>query len=438
MKSKINIIEKFQIVFYIFPIMMLFPSGFITSYVTIFTLFSFYYLYQLNHKIRLFLVDYLLLIFFFISFFSTLINFKSDYIILLKSLTDFRFALLFIIIRNLFFYKIVKFRMLFLITAICTIFLSFDIFFQHIFGYDLFGFRPSEGRYNGVFNDEAIAGSYIQKFLIISIIGVLFTNLVNKKILLFLFTNFIGLGILFSLDRMPYIIFFFILLLSIILVKKYRLTFILSSILSLIVFTIIFQNNEKVNYRYKTLQNEINIIKAFNIITMRSDFGLSKNSSAEEIKHYEETVVNKSLFKGDYSKIAFSAYEVIKKNILLGSGIKSFHNECKKLFDSNKKLLCAPHPHNMHLEIIVNTGVFGFFIFSLFIYKILVENLKIIFIPISRNHKNLLIFSLILIVSELFPLRSYGSIFQTVNGSMFWYLISMASALSFVKLKSNN
>ena len=95
-------------------------------------------------------------------------------------------------------------------------------------------------------------------------------------------------------------------------------------------------------------------------------------------------------------------------------------------------------PSSTNLGILVNTGVFGFFIFSLFIYKILVENLKIIFIQISRNQKNLLIFSLILIVSELFPFRSYGSIFQTVNGSMFWYLISLASALSFVKIKSNN
>ena len=438
MKNKINIIKKFQVIFYIFPVMMLFPSGFVTTYVTIFTLFSLYYLHQLNHKIRLFLIDYLLLIFFLLSFFSTLINFKSDYVILLKSFTDFRFALLFIIIRNLFIYKILKFRMLFLITIICTIFLSFDIFFQHIFGYDFFGYKPSEGRYNGIFNDEAIAGSYIQKFFVISIIGVLFANFIKKKIFLFLFINFIGLGILFSLDRMPYIIFFFILLLSIILVKNYRFTFILSSILSLILFTIIFTNNEKVNYRYKTLQNEINIIKAINIVTMKSGFGLSKNPSSQELKDYEESAVKKSFFKGDYSKIAFSAYEVIKKNILFGSGIKSFHNECKKLFDSNKKLLCAPHPHNMHLEILINTGVFGFFVFAFFIYKILVKNLKIIYIQNNVNQKNLLIFSLILIISELFPLRSYGSIFQTVNGSMFWYLISMASALSFVKLKNNN
>jgi hypothetical protein len=52
------------------------------------------------------------------------------------------------------------------------------------------------------------------------------------------------------------------------------------------------------------------------------------------------------------------------------------------------------------------------------------------------NKKNLVILSLILIISELLPLRSYGSILQTVNGSMFWYIIAIASALSFVKIEN--
>ena len=63
------------------------------------------------------------------------------------------------------------------------------------------------------------------------------------------------------------------------------------------------------------------------------------------------------------------------------------------------------------------------------------ENLKIIIYKNNIDKKNLVILSLILIISEVFPLRSYGSILQTVNGSMFWYLIAIASALPFVKIK---
>jgi hypothetical protein len=374
------------------------------------------------------------------SFLSTLINFRSDYMILLKSLSDFRFALLFLVIRNLFIYKIINIRMLFKITLFCSIFLASDIFLQHIVDHDIFGYKPSEGRYNGVFDDEAIAGSYIQKFFIISILGILFTDLSfrNKKIFLFFFINFAGLGILFSLDRMPFLIYFFILSLIVILIKNYKYIFILASVSIFIFFISIFENNSKINYRYKTLQNELNIIKIINIFSIKENIGLSANPSTEELRNYEDSVINKSFFKGDYSRIMYSAYEVSKQKFFIGSGIKSFNNECKKLYEVNKKLLCAPHAHNLYLEILVNTGLLGLFLFIFFICKIIIDNLKNIIYGNNINNKNLLIFSLILIISELFPFRSYGSILQTVNGSIFWYLLGVASSLSFVKLKNFN
>ena len=440
MKKKLNLKDKLNIIFYIYPIIMLCPSGYITSYVTIFTLFTFYYFYKFQIKIKLFLIDYLLLLFFLMSFLSTLINFRSDYMILLKSLSDFRFALLFLVIRNLFIYKIINIRILFKITLFCSIFLVSDIFLQHIVDHDIFGYKPSEGRYNGVFDDEAIAGSYIQKFFIISILGILFTDLSfrNKKIFIFFFINFAGLGILFSLDRMPFLIYFFILSLIVILIKNYKYIFILASVSIFIFFISIFENNSKINYRYKTLQNELNIIKIINIFSIKENIGLSANPSTEELRNYEDSVINKSFFKGDYSRIFYSAYEVSKQKFFIGSGIKSFNNECKKLYEVNKKLLCAPHAHNLYLEILVNTGLLGLFIFIFFICKIIIDNLKNIIYGNNINNKNLLIFSLILIISELFPFRSYGSILQTVNGSMFWYLLGVASSLSFVKLKNFN
>jgi len=440
MKKKLNLKDKLNIIFYIYPIIMLCPSGYLTSYVTIFTLFTFYYFYKFQIKIKLFLIDYLLLLFFLISFLSTLINFRSDYMILLKSLSNFRFALLFLAIRNLFIYKIIKFGILFKITLFCSIFLASDIFLQHIIDHDIFGFKPSDGRYNGVFDDEAIAGSYIQKFFIISILGILFTDLSfrNKKILLFFFINFAGLGILFSLDRMPFLIYFFILSLIVFFIKNYKSIFILASVSIFVFFISIFEINSKINYRYKTLQNELNIIKILNVFSIKNNIGLSTNPSTEELRNYEDSVINKSFFKGDYSKIIYSAYEVSKQKLFIGSGIKSFNDECKKLYEVNKKLLCAPHPHNLYLEILVSTGLLGLFIFILFIYNIIINNFKTIIHGNNINNKNLVIFSLILIISELFPFRSYGSILQTVNGSMFWYLLGIASSLSFVKLKNFN
>jgi hypothetical protein len=44
------------------------------------------------------------------------------------------------------------------------------------------------------------------------------------------------------------------------------------------------------------------------------------------------------------------------------------------------------------------------------------------------NNKLLKLSFLIILIIELWPLRSYGSIFQTVNGTLFWFLISISSS----------
>ena len=46
----------------------------------------------------------------------------------------------------------------------------------------------------------------------------------------------------------------------------------------------------------------------------------------------------------------------------------------------------------------------------------------------ANNNKILNTCLLIMFVVEMWPLRSYGSIFQTVNGSLFWFLISISSS----------
>ena len=44
------------------------------------------------------------------------------------------------------------------------------------------------------------------------------------------------------------------------------------------------------------------------------------------------------------------------------------------------------------------------------------------------NNRLLKLSFLIILIIELWPLRSYGSIFQTVNGTLFWFLISISSS----------
>ena len=118
-----------KILFYIFPIIMLMESGYITFYVSVFTILSIVLLIKYKYKIILFFSDYLIIIFFLFSFFITFLNYNNnDYIIIIKSFFNLRFAILYLIIRNIIYYKIVEFKKITLVTLFTVTFLSFDIF----------------------------------------------------------------------------------------------------------------------------------------------------------------------------------------------------------------------------------------------------------------------------------------------------------------------
>ena len=94
-----------------------------------------------------------------------------------------------------------------------------------------------------------------------------------------------------------------------------------------------------------------------------------------------------------------------------------------------KNLLCAPHPHNIYLEILINQGIVGIIIFFIFLLSILKKYYLDLIAPKKNHFEKMFILSfLIIFIVELWPLRSYGSIFQTVNGTLFWFLISLTSS----------
>jgi O-antigen ligase len=429
---KINFFDNIQtlknllkIIFYIYPIIMLRQSGYVTSYVSLLTILSLFYFYLNKIKIKFFFSDLLILFFFLFSLFSTLIYLDEfDSLIIFKSISDLRFFLLYLVIRNLFYYSIIKINPLLFISLICCLFLSFDIYIQHIFGSDLFGFPPIDERYNGVFNDEAIAGSYIQKFSLLSILAIfLFKSSNNlKKILLIIIGNILAIGTLLSLDRMPFIVIIFGFFLLIFFIKRLRFILFLNFFIILLIFTFFIEIYSPINKRYFDLNKELNISKITNSILQKKN----ANNSVENYKITEE-----SLLIGGYGQIFESTLYVYKYNWLIGSGTKSFQKKCYKLSETKKNLSCPPHPHNIYLEILINTGIVGFLIFLVFIINIIINLFR------SNNTNNkvkkyISYFFLIIIICELIPLRSYGSIFQTVNGSLFWFILSIVSSYTFM------
>ena len=66
------------------------------------------------------------------------------------------------------------------ITLFLVTFVSLDLILQFFYGKNIFGFKPWEGRITGVFGSEAIAGGFIQKLFLISLIGIYLLMYKNK------------------------------------------------------------------------------------------------------------------------------------------------------------------------------------------------------------------------------------------------------------------
>ena len=125
-------------------------------------------------KINLHLVDKLILFFFTFVLFTGIFNFidlhyfkGEDYAltknfgvsVLIKSLYT-RYLLLYFVVRFLIENKIINFKIFFISCTFFTLFVSFDIFYQLVFGKDIFGFEPSlqPVKYSGPFDYEYVAG----------------------------------------------------------------------------------------------------------------------------------------------------------------------------------------------------------------------------------------------------------------------------------------
>jgi O-antigen ligase len=412
-------------IFNIFPLIMLMPSAYITAYSTFFIIYSCIFLFINKIKIKIFFTDYLIFIFFLSSIISTILSYgNSNFIILAKSISDIRFAILFLLIRNLFFYKIIRINTLLTLSFVCVIFLSLDILLQFIYGKDILGYTIIDGRYGGIFGKEAIAGSYIQKFSILAILASCyfkFKNNQKKRWLIFFTIILLGTGILMTLDRAPFFIYILSLFLLFILFKNYRIIIFSSLITIIILFSIMYKNNNLVQHRYGPiyLNAKIIILEITNLIT-------KEKKSNEHPFSVQEMTMQTGI---EYFKLFNSAIYTFKNNFWIGSGSKSFYKSCNELIKYRKDLLCAPHPHNIYLEILINQGIVGIVIFFIFLLSILKKYYLDLIATKKNNFEKILILSFFIIfIAELWPLRSYGSIFQTVNGTLFWFLISLTSS----------
>lgn len=228
----------------------------------------------------------------------------------------------------------------------CFIILIFDGYYQYYFGYNIFGMKIAEGpRVSSFFGDELILGSYLSRlFPIFFGLTIFFYKNEIKKIILISIIFILLEGLVFiSGERTAFFYINLSAIFIIIFINKFKLLRLLTLLLSFLLIFVIINFNDAAKKRVIDLTVE--------------QMGLTKKDS------------RKYIFSEEHQDQYMTALNIFKDKPLFGVGIKNFRNECSKKEYVSGYYPCSSHPHNIYIQLLSETGIFGFILpFLIFLY----------------------------------------------------------------------
>ena len=375
-------------------------------------------------KIKYFFLDKLFFAFFFLVLLTGIINdyyfysislaWKGYFTTIIKSIFFLKYLLLYIVLRYLIETNNLNFKYFFISCTLASIFVSFDIIYQFFNGTDIFGYEGIKNKLGGPFGDELIAGGYIQRFSIFSffLIPLFYSDQLGKYLKLIIPILFIifFVSIVLSGNRMPLILFLFTVSLIILFQKQTRKYFLTSIIIFILIFSLLFNFNNKVKNNFIAFYNQISQMV---VIVLEKDFSNKRQPP--------------------YLKEFTSFYGTWLMNKYIGGGIKNFRYYCheRSNIDKDSKFICNMHPHNYYLEILTETGIVGFLlIFIIFMIILYLTFLKKYFMKSKLDDNKIIIAFIFLFIAEIFPIKSTGSFFTTGNTTYLFLLIGILIGLA--------
>ena len=411
---KFNFLKIIQYLFYLFPISLILGSMIVNINMFLFLIFGFIYVIKNKIKIIFDLKNLLLLSFFLTIILSSFINVELiGEINFLKSILLIKFFLIFVLIESLLIDDKLKINVFFKICLIFIIIVSLDIILQFFIGKNIFGFEPWEGRITGLFGSEAIAGGYIQKFFIFSLISIF-----TIKFLKSYYKDFFQVSIILILllasslasNRMSFVIVFALIIFLISFYKIIRKKILISFLIFLPIFLLIFKNNTEIKLLYSHFYENVDIItnKTFEKIS----------SDKKDNLDYSNT---------SHLKIFSTSFKSFNDKKIIGNGLKSYRYKCIDFVQKGVGV-CSTHPHNYHLEVLHDTGIVGFVFISLFVLILIISKYKNLFSS-NISYLNKFIISLICLnfLIEIFPIKSSGSLFSTWTGTILWISVALTT-----------
>ena len=423
--SKNYLLSSLEIALYFLPFSFVLGSSIVNLNLIIFILLATIYLLIEKIKINFNLSNLSLAIFFFIIIFSSYINIDTIGIEnFLKSIFLLKFFLFYILIEVLLFERKINTRVFFNICLFLSVLISLDLSLQFFYGKNILGYEPLYGRITGIFGEEAIAGSFIQKIFIFSFTALFFFLYPLRKNSSLIFSSIIFLIIFASFianNRIAFFLLISFVLITIFTLKTFRKNLIAVLFFMLPLFYYFYHNDTQINRKF------VGFFSMSQAIISNLGDNVSKKVDRvnnETINDYKPKIKKMT----NHEKLYYTSLKSFEENILIGNGHKSFRFKCQKFTKINNNFLCSTHPHNYHLEVIHNTGIIGLFFLSMFVFSILFKNFRKLFSK-DLEKKDKLILTLIMInfLLIIFPLKSTGSLFTTWNGALLWLSVSFVN-----------
>ena len=249
------------------------------------------------------------------------------------------------------------------------------------------------------------------------------------------------LSILITGERINYISSILLLTILVFLIEN-KMKHVIFTVSIIFLSALIILNDNYLKSRYNnfflTLSPKLDT-KVFNqdeINEYKKDIDILKTNKNRTKSNNDQNLVSKNkvnFFDTTWGAHYLTAFEMFKKKFLFGHGVKSFRDKCseQKILSVNKSKRCSTHPHNLHLEILSETGIIGYLFFLILIILIIINSLKI-FINNKLYKKDIdyifLVSTFTILLILIFPIKSSGRFFSTSFGFYFWLNLSILSA----------
>ena len=404
--KKISIFETFNFFLLAFyPLALIVGNLFINISILLFSV-SFFINIKKN-KVHLKQWVFYLMIFFFISLLVNLF-FSSNFENSLPRVIKMFFIIIFVfeiqrLVQN---DKFGFMKYVYLFWFIIFFILSIDIVFEILIGHNMLGLASyMPGRIASFFGDELVVGSFYHGFILI-FLSYLILQKSNNYILIFsiiilcIISFYIG-----ERSNFVRIIISLAIFTSLAVKVNYKIKIFLILLVLTVISTIInFNDNYKLRYFYQI--NNLLSVNGYSQYMKDSQYGAHRNA----------------------------AIKMFKENLYFGVGIKNFRYEVwdkkyenKEYTQTNRRY--ATHPHQIHHELLSETGIVGYFSFLIFI-------LFSLYLAINSflKTKNLYQLSgIIFIFTSILPILPSGSFMSTFTSGIFWF--NFALMASYIKTK---